>query len=225
MDVALALYPKFTMLDIVGPFQVLADLPDVEIRWVASSPGFIVDHTGRAGLMATASLDDVPGPDVVIVPGGFGDTELDRELVAWLRRVHETTTWTTSVCTGSIYLAAAGILQGVDATTHWARAARLEQLGARYVPERIVERGKVITAAGVSSGIDMGLALVDRLFGRDQAQTVQLAIEYDPQPPFDAGSPTKAPDEIVDLLRSIMADTLSDDAVAEVVSSVGGGTR
>jgi transcriptional regulator GlxA family with amidase domain len=210
------------MLDTVGPFQVLGNLPDVEIRWVASSPGYVVDHTGHAGLMATASLDDVPQPDVVIVPGGFGDTELDRELVAWLRRVHETTTWTTSVCTGSIYLAAAGILSGVDASTHWSRTGRLEQLGAHYVAERVVERGKIITAAGVSSGIDMGLVLVERLFGRDQAQMIQLAIEYDPQPPFDAGSPSKAPKEIVEVLRVIMADTLSDDAVAEVVSSVGG---
>ena len=222
MEVALVLYPKFTMLDIVGPFQVLADLPDVEIRWVASSPGYVVDHTGHAGLMATSSLDDVPRPDVVIVPGGFGDTELDRELVAWLRRVHETTTWTTSVCTGSIYLAAAGILTGVDASTHWSRTERLEQLGAHYVAERVVERGKIITAAGVSSGIDMGLVLLDRLFGPERAQMMQLAIEYDPQPPFDAGSPTKAPREIVNLLRPIMADTLSDDAVAKVASTVGG---
>jgi len=222
MEVALALYPKFTMLDIVGPFQTLGDLPDVEIRWVASSPGYVVDHTGGAGLMATSSLDDVPRPDVVVVPGGFGDTELDGELVAWLRRVHETTTWTTSVCTGSIYLAAAGILSGVDASTHWTRTERLERLGAHYVAKRVVERGKIITAAGVSSGIDMGLVLVERLFGRDQAQMIQLAIEYDPQPPFDAGSPAKAPKEIVEVLRVIMADTLSDDAVAEVVSSVGG---
>jgi transcriptional regulator GlxA family with amidase domain len=221
MEVALVLYPKFTMLDIVGPFQVLGDLPDVEIRWVASSPGYVVDHTGHSGLIATSSLDDVPRPDVVIVPGGFGDTELDRELVAWLRRVHETTTWTTSVCTGSIYLAAAGILTDIDASTHWARTERLEQLGAHYVAERVVERGKIITAAGVSSGIDMGLVLLDRLFGPERAQMMQLAIEYDPQPPFDAGSPTKAPKEIVELLRPIMADTLSDDAVAKVTADVG----
>jgi transcriptional regulator GlxA family with amidase domain len=222
MEFALVLYPKFTMLDIVGPFQVLGDLPDAEIRWVASSPGHVIDHTGRAGLVASASLHDVPEPDVVVVPGGFGDTELDREVVAWLRRVHETTTWTTSVCTGSIYLAAAGILAGVDATTHWARTARLEQLGARYVAERVVERGKIITAAGVSSGIDMALLLIERLFDRERAELLQLAIEYDPQPPFDAGSPTKAPKEIVEVAQAILADTLSDDAVADVVATVGG---
>jgi transcriptional regulator GlxA family with amidase domain len=222
MQFALVLYPQFTMLDIVGPFQVLGDLPDADIRWVASSPGHVIDHTGRAGLEASSSLDDVPHPDVVVVPGGFGDRELDREVVAWLRRVHETTSWTTSVCTGSIYLAAAGILAGIDATTHWARTARLEQLGAHYVPQRVVERGKIITAAGVSSGIDMALVLVERLFGRERAELLQLAIEYDPQPPFDAGSPTKAPKEIVEVAQAILADTLSDDAVADVVSSVGG---
>jgi transcriptional regulator GlxA family with amidase domain len=135
--------------------------------------------------------------------------------------MHGGSTWTTSVCTGAIYLAAAGILSGIDATTHWARSARLEQLGAHYVPERVVERGKIFTAAGVSSGIDMALALVDRIFGRERAELLQLAIEYDPQPPFDAGSPTKAPKEIVEVAQAILADTLSDDAVAEVVSSVG----
>jgi len=222
MEVAFVLYPRFTMLDIIGPFQALGDRPDAEIRWVASSPGHVVDHTTHAGLVAASSLEQVPHPDVVIVPGGFGDTELDRDVVGWLRRVHDTTTWTTSVCTGSIYLAAAGILSGIDATTHWARKERLEQLGAHYVPERVVERGKIITAAGVSSGIDMGLVLVERMFGPEQAQLIQLAIEYDPQPPFDAGSPGKAPEPIVGIARGLLADTLSDDAVAEVVAEVGG---
>jgi transcriptional regulator GlxA family with amidase domain len=222
MEVAFVLYPRFTMLDIVGPFQTLADLPEVEARWVASTPGHVMDHTGQAGLIASSTPSEVPRPDVIVVPGGFGDTALDRDVVEWLHRVHETTRWTTSVCTGSIYLAAAGILSGLDATTHWARKERLEQLGAHYVPERIVERGKIITAAGVSSGIDMGLVLADRLFGREQAELIQLAIEYDPQPPFDAGSPTKAPKEIVEVGRAVLADTLSDDAVAEVVAAVGG---
>jgi transcriptional regulator GlxA family with amidase domain len=221
MEFAFVLYPRFTMLDVVGPFQVLGDLPEAEIRWVASSPGHVADHTGHAGLVAS-SLEDVPRPDVVVVPGGFGDTELDRDVVAWLRRVHETTTWTTSVCTGSIYLAAAGFLNGLDATTHWARRERLEQLGAHYVPERVVERGKIITAAGVSSGIDMGLVLVERMLGREHAELMQLAIEYDPQPHVDAGSPAKAPKEIVEVARTILADTLSDDAVADVLAATGG---
>ena len=136
------------------------------------------------------------------MPGGLGDTELQAELIEWLRAVHPTTTWTTSVCTGAIYLAAAGILDGVDATTHWARKRALEKLGAHYTTERVVERGKVITAAGVSSGIDMALVLLDRMHGPEMAQMIQLAIEYDPQPPFDAGSPAKAPAALVDLVQA-----------------------
>jgi putative intracellular protease/amidase len=221
MHIALVLYPNFTLLDIVGPFQVLGDVPGHDVVFVASTAGLVTDHTGRSGLVASASVDDVSGPDVVVVPGGFGDTELDADVVRWLHRVHPTTTWTTSVCTGSIYLAAAGILQGVDATTHWARKDRLEQLGAHYVPERVVERGRVITAAGVSSGIDMALRLVEHMHVREMAELVQLGIEYDPQPPFDAGSPVKAPPEIVELARGRLADTLSDDALRELVAQVG----
>jgi len=219
MQIALALYSKFTMLDIVGPFQVLVDVPGHDVAFVAAKKGLVADHTGRGGLIAIETFDEMPAPDVVVVPGGLGDTELDEALVRWLRDVHQTTTWTTSVCTGAIYLAAAGILDGLDATTHWTRQARLEQLGAHYTEERVVERGKVITAAGVSSGIDMALTLLDRMYGPEIAQMVQLGIEYDPQPPFDAGSPTKAPPEIVDLVRTTLADTLSDDAVMRVAGS------
>jgi len=222
MQIALALYQKFTLLDVIGPFQVVGDVPGDEVVFVASRPGYITDHTGRSGLTASASLDDVQHPDVVVVPGALGDTELDAELVKWVRSVHATTSWTTSVCTGAIYLAAAGLLDGVDATTHWARKERLEQLGAHYVAERVVERGKIITAAGVSSGIDMALRLVERMHGTEMAELVQLGIEYDPQPPFDAGSPAKAPAELVELARSRLADTLSDESVREAVAYVGG---
>jgi len=209
MQIALVLYPKFTLLDIIGPFQVLADVPGDDVVFVASTPGQVTDHTGRSGLIASASLSEVTAPEVVVVPGALGDTELDEAVVRWLRSVHETTTWTTSVCTGSIYLAAAGILDGVDATTHWVRKDRLEQLGAHYLPERVVERGKVITAAGVSSGIDMALRLVERMHGVEMAEMVQLGIEYDPQPPFDAGSPAKAPGEIVELVRGILSQRMT----------------
>jgi transcriptional regulator GlxA family with amidase domain len=201
MQIALALYPNFTMLDIIGPFQVLADVPGHEVVFVAAEAGPVVDHTGRATLIATKSFADVAEPDIVVVPGGLGDTEIQPELVDWLRAVHPTTTWTTSVCTGAIYLAVAGILDGLDATTHWARKRVLEQLGAHYSTERVVERGKVITAAGVSSGIDMALVLLDRMYGPEIAQMIQLAIEYDPQPPFDAGSPAKAPAALVELVQ------------------------
>jgi transcriptional regulator GlxA family with amidase domain len=203
MQIALALYPKFTALDIVGPFQVLADVPGHEVEFVAGETGPVVDHTGRCPLVATTTFADVTAPDVVVVPGElFADW--DDRLVRWLRQVHPSTTWTTSVCTGSLYLAAAGILDGLDATTHWARADQLERLGARYTEQRVVEQGKVITAAGVSSGIDMALTLLDRMYGPTIAQSVQLAIEYDPRPPFDAGSPSKAPADVVELAKAAL---------------------
>lgn len=203
MQIALALYPKFTALDIVGPFQVLADVPGHDVVFVAGEAGPVVDHTGRCPLMATATFAEVTAPDIVVVPGElFADR--DDRVVRWLRQVHPTTTWTTAVCTGSLYLAAAGILDGVDATTHWARKEQLERLGARYTEQRVVERGKVITAAGVSSGTDMALTLLDRLYGPAVAQSVQLAIEYDPQPPYDAGSPSKAPADVLEYTRSVL---------------------
>jgi len=204
VQIALALYPTFTCLDIIGPFQVLVDVPGHDVAFVAGQAGPVIDHTGRCPLVASTTFAEVSAPDVVVVSGGAFSDDLDDEVVRWLRRVHPNTTWTTSVCTGSIYLAAAGILDGVDATTHWARTEQLEGLGARYTEQRVVERGKVITAAGVSSGSDMGLTLLDRMYGREMAQAVQLAIEYDPQPPFDAGSPSKAPAEIVELVRSML---------------------
>jgi transcriptional regulator GlxA family with amidase domain len=204
VQIALALYPKFTMLDIVGPFQVLVDVPGHDVSFVAEQAGPVPDHTGRGGLVATTSFDAVTAPDVVVVPGGLGDTELQPALVQWLRSVHPTTTWTTSVCTGAIYLAAAGILDGLDATTHWVRREQLEQLGAHYTADRVVQRGKVVTAAGVSSGIDMALTLLDRMYGAEMAEMVQLAIEYDPQPPFDAGSPAKAPEALVATVKELI---------------------
>jgi transcriptional regulator GlxA family with amidase domain len=203
MQIALVLYPKFTALDIVGPFQALADVPGHEVEFVAGETGPVVDHTGRCPLVATTTFADVTAPDVVVVPGElFADW--DDRVVQWLRQVHPSTTWTTSVCTGSLYLAAAGILDGLDATTHWARADQLERLGARYTEQRVVEQGKVITAAGVSSGIDMALTLLDRMYGPTIAQSVQLAIEYDPRPPFDAGSPSKAPADVVELAKAAL---------------------
>jgi transcriptional regulator GlxA family with amidase domain len=192
VQLAFAIYPGFTVLDIVGPFQVLSAGPDTTAVFVAPTRGWVPDGTGICPLFATATFDEVPAPDVVVVSGGDVST-LDPRLTEWIRRVHETTTWTTSVCTGSNYLGAAGLLDGLDATTHWGGPAQLERFGARYTAERVVERGKIITAAGVSSGIDMALRLLAHLHGPTVAQAVQLAIEYDPQPPFDAGSPAKAP--------------------------------
>jgi transcriptional regulator GlxA family with amidase domain len=202
MKIALVLYPKFTNLDIIGPFQVLADVPGNDVVFVAAEAGPVIDHTGRSPLTASTTFAELRDPDVVVVPGGLGGNEHDPAVVEWLRAVHPGTTWTTSVCTGSICLAAAGILDGVEATTHWARKEHLEEHGARYTEERVVEHGKVITAAGVSSGIDMALTLLERMYGKEMAQAAQLGIEYDPRPPFDAGSPSKAPSDIVDLVKA-----------------------
>jgi putative intracellular protease/amidase len=202
VQIAFVLYPGFTALDIIGPFQTLAYVPGHEAVFVAAQPGPVTDDTGRCPLTATASLDQLTAPDVVVIGGSLSTKEPDQPVVQWLRQVHPTTTWTTSVCTGSIYLAAAGILDGQEATTYWARAEQLERHGARYTEQRVVEHGKVITAAGVSSGMDMALTLLGRMYGPQFAEGVQLAIEYDPQPPFDTGSPSKAPAEIVEFIRS-----------------------
>jgi transcriptional regulator GlxA family with amidase domain len=216
MQIAFALYEKFTALDIVGPFQTLADIPGVEAVFVAETAGPVTDHTGRLTLTAAASFAEVTRPDVIVVPGGFADQSAgpDHPVVQWIRAVHPTTTWTTSVCTGSIFLGLAGVLDGLDATSHWAAYDRLAELGAHPTEERVVERGKVITAAGVSAGIDMGLTLASRLFGDDAAKAVQLAIEYDPQPPFDCGAPSKATPELLTFLGEMMQNVESRSAPA-----------
>jgi transcriptional regulator GlxA family with amidase domain len=205
MQIALALYPGFTALDIVGPFQTLVDVPGVEACFVAEQAGPVTDHTGRLAFVATHAFADVTAPEVIVVPGGMVEPSgSDDPTVHWIRAVHPTTTWTTSVCTGSLFLAAAGVLDGVDATGHWAAMDRLAALGACPTGARVVERGKVITAAGVSAGIDMGLTLVGRMFGDDMARAIQLAIEYDPQPPFDAGAPDKVEPELRELVRATL---------------------
>jgi transcriptional regulator GlxA family with amidase domain len=207
MRVAIPLYDDFTALDAVGPFEVLARIPGTEVAWLGPEAGPVTTDNGLA-LVAHAAYEEVPDPDVVLVPGGYGtDTGAldDERLVGWIRRAHETSDWTTSVCTGSLLLAAAGVLDGLDATTHWLDVETLERLGAKPANSRVVERGKVITAAGVSSGIDMGLVLAARIAGPEVAQAIQLGIEYDPQPPFDSGSTEKAAPEIVELVRSVAA--------------------
>jgi putative intracellular protease/amidase len=209
MQIALVLYPGFTILDIIGPFQTLAEAPGHEVVWVAEAKGPVLDHTRKAPLVATHTFAEVTAPDIVVVPGGVASDD-NKPLVAWLQSVHPTTKYTTSVCTGSIFLAAAGFLNGEPATSHWAAVDRLEKHGAKYSEQRVVQVGRVITSAGVSSGIDMGLTLLDLLHGPAMAQAIQLAIEYDPQPPFDAGSPSKAPKEIVELVQSFRSMRSTD---------------
>jgi transcriptional regulator GlxA family with amidase domain len=202
MQVAYLLYDRFTALDITGPHDVLNNVPDVESIFVADQAGPVRNESDTLSLVADASLDEVQHPDVVVIPGGFGNRILleDERLHDWLRTAHEGTEYTTSVCTGALLLAAAGLIDGAPATTHWLARDLLGELGANPVPDRIVEHGKIITAAGVSAGIDMALHLVQKKYGDEVAQAVQLGIEYDPEPPLDAGSPEKAPKQIVDLV-------------------------
>jgi transcriptional regulator GlxA family with amidase domain len=204
MQVAYLLYDRFTALDITGPHEVLNFVPGNESIFVAEEAGPVRNESDTLSLVADASIDEVTTPDVIVVPGGYGTRALlDREpLLDWIRSVHETTAWTTSVCTGSLLLAAAGLLNGVPATTHWLARDLLGELGAKPVAERVVEQGKIVTAAGVSAGIDMALTLVQKMNGDEVAQAVQLGIEYDPDPPLDAGSPEKAPQPIIDLVTA-----------------------
>ena len=195
--VGLVLSPRFTALDIVGPFQTLVDVPGLNVFFVAAQKGPVVDHTGKFTLEATHSFDEIDSLDVLVVPGGMADRDIDanNDVVQFIKKIHPTTAWTTSVCTGSIFLAHAGVLDGLTATTHWASYDRLQSLGAIPTEQRVVTEGKIITAAGVSSGIDMGLVLVAAMEGDDMAKLIQLAIEYDPQPPFDSGAPSKVSPE------------------------------
>jgi putative intracellular protease/amidase len=204
MQIAILLFDRFTVLDAIGPYQVLSRLPGARVVFTAEQPGLITDDSGGLSLSAPASLADVPHPDIVVVPGGPGQNDqlTDGPVHEWLRSADATTTWTTSVCTGSLILAAAGLLTGRRATSHWLALDELGALGATPVSERVVFDGKYVTAAGVSAGIDMGLTLAGRVAGDEVAQAIQLMIEYDPQPPFNAGSPAKAPAEIVARLRS-----------------------
>jgi putative intracellular protease/amidase len=203
MNVAIPIFDRVTALDAVGPYEVLSRLPGAHVHFVATEPGLVRTGNGMLALHADATLSAVAHPDVVVFPGGFGTDALmqDEQVLSWLRDAHETSQWTTSVCTGSLVLAAAGILDGLEATTHWMWMDRLGEFGATAVSRRVVEQGKVITAAGVSSGIDMALMLAARIAGDDVARAIQLRIEYDPEPPFDSGSTAKASPEIVEMAR------------------------
>lgn len=207
MKVAIPLYDRFTALDAVGPYEVVQRIPGAEITWLAHAPGLVGTDTGQLRLHADAAFEELPDPDILIVPGGTGTDDFleDERLVGWIRKAHETSQWTTSVCTGSLLLGAAGVLDGLEATSHWLDIGSLERYGASPTGRRVVEQGKVITGAGVSSGIDMALVLAAKIGGPELAQAIQLGIEYDPQPPFDSGSVEKAAPEIVELVRGVAA--------------------
>ncbi len=223
MQIAILAYPGMTALDAIGPYEMLRGLPDAELRFVWHEPGPIVTDSGVLVLGATHSFEETAAPDVVLVGGSIPatmSTAADEGVLNWLRRAHQTTTWTASVCSGSLILGAAGILRGKDATCHWAGQRVLSTFGANpQRDKRIVRDGKVITAAGVSAGLDLGLWLVGEIAGRPRAEATQLCIEYDPQPPFDTGHMSKASARNkADAARMMKGMISARDAGAELVA-------
>lgn len=209
MQIAIALYPGLTVLDAIGPYQVLSQVPGDEVVLCAERTGRLTDDNGLLHFDIEHTFADVPRPDLLLVPGGFITRKMARDrgpIVDWIAAAHPTTTYTTSVCTGALLLGAAGILDGLDATTHWSAYDELATYGARPTEQRVVQQGKVWTAAGVSAGIDLALTLLAEIYGPEMSQAVQLGIEYDPQPPFDAGSPSKAPADVLELVRAVSAE-------------------
>jgi transcriptional regulator GlxA family with amidase domain len=201
VQVAIALFPRLTALDAIGPYEVLQRVPELDLVFVGSERGTVRTDNGFLGLSVDATFDEVPNPNIVLVPGGVGTRAFTEggDLVDWVRDTYPTTRYTTSVCTGSIVLGAAGLLDGLAATTHWACLKELEPFGARPTTQRVVEHldRRIITAAGVSAGIDMALRLVQLLVDDVGAKAAQLMIEYDPDPPFDVGHPERADDEVM----------------------------
>jgi len=194
-QIAIVVYPGFTALDFIGPYEVLRNLPDAEVRFLWHEPGPITADSGVLVVGATHSFAETPSPDVILVPGGMTTMEhaRDEKLLDWVRQAHQTADWTTSVCSGSVILAAAGLLEGRRATSHWAAVSALKAFGAIPVgDERIVHEGDIVTSAGVSAGIDLAMWLTGQIAGEARAKAVQLVIEYDPQPPFDSGHMSKA---------------------------------
>jgi transcriptional regulator GlxA family with amidase domain len=209
MQIAIGLYPEFTALDAIGPYQVLTQVPGVEVVLCAAEPGRLSDDNGLLHLDIEHTFAEVAQPDMLLVPGGFVTRKLARDrdpIVDWIASALETTTYTTSVCTGALLLGAAGVLDGLDATTHWFAYDELATYGAHPTEQRVVQQGKIWTAAGVSAGIDLALTLVAEVWGDGVSQAIQLGIEYDPQPPFDSGSPSKADPEILELVRAISVE-------------------
>jgi transcriptional regulator GlxA family with amidase domain len=205
MQTAILIFDKLTALDAIGPYEVLRAVPGWEVKFVSFKKGEIRTDSGFLGLSADYTLEQVSDPDIVLVPGGEGNRPLmsNEPILSWLREVDSSSTWTTSVCTGSLVLGAAGLLQGKRATSNWLFLQQLRDYGATPVEERFVEDGKTITSAGVTAGIDMALHLVSREAGPEVAQAIQLGLEYDPQPPFDAGSPAKAPASIIAAVTAV----------------------
>ena len=201
MDITFLIFEQLTALDAIGPYEVLQRLPGAKVRFVAAERGPVRTEKGMLGIVADFAMGEVTSSEILVVPGGIGTRPLivHEPTLEWIRAIDATSTWTTSVCTGSLLLGAAGLLQGKRATTHWRVLDMLSQFGATPVSERVVEQGKIITAAGVSAGIDMAIRLAALVAGDEIAQAIQLGIEYDPQPPFDSGSFAKASETVREL--------------------------
>ncbi|XP_024528907.1 uncharacterized protein LOC9631597 [Selaginella moellendorffii] len=208
IKVAIPIFNNITVLDAIGPYEALHRLPGVSVTFVSDKPGLVVADEGTFKIEASSGFEDLPNPDILLVPGG--PTKLlpldHKPLLDYIRKAHECTTFTTSVCTGALILGAAGLLKGVKATTHWAAYPQLKEYGAKVTSQRYIKQGKIVTAAGVSSGIDMAIYLASIITNEKIAKAVQLMIEYDPQPPYDAGSPCKAGEEIVKLAHELWID-------------------
>jgi transcriptional regulator GlxA family with amidase domain len=210
MEVAIYLYDQMTVLDAIGPYEVLRCMPNTNVRFVAKKAGPIRVDSGIQLLNADYTIADITTADILVVPGGNAVAQLgDKAVTGWVRAMHEKTKWTASVCTGSLILGAAGLLKGLQATTHWNALNFLKMFEAEPVKKRFVRQGKLITAAGVSAGIDMALMLVSLERGEDLAQTIQLGIEYDPQPPFNAGSVDKASPSVIDQSKKMLSELYS----------------
>lgn len=204
MHMIFVVYEGMTALDAIGPYEILSRVPGARITFAGVSAGPVRTDTGALSLIADRALADCGTPDLVLVPGGpdVAAQTTDTALHDWLRAVDPTTTWTASVCTGSLILAAAGLLRGRTATSHWLALDLLRRYDVTPRPDRVVQDGKYVTGAGVSAGIDLALTLAAVIAGPDVAQMIQLAVEYDPRPPFAAGSPASAPPSVVAALRA-----------------------
>lgn len=222
-QIAIVLYPGFTALDFIGPYEVLRYLPDAEVRFCWHEPGPITADSGVLVVGATHSFAETPTPAVIVVPGGFTSLQhaKDEALLDWLRSANQTTAWTTSVCSGSVILAAAGLLDGKRATSHWMALPALKALGVAAVSdERVVHEGKIVTCAGVSAGIDLALWLAGQIGGEDRAKVIQLSMEYDPQPPFDSGHTSKASAATRAAATALMARDLADPTQLKAATSL-----
>src|SRR5271155_3465481 len=201
LQVAIPLFPRFTALDAVGPYEVLQRIPSIDVTFIGHRRGEVRTENGMLGITVDASFEEMTEPDIIVFPGGVGIRPLEHDdgVLEWLRHAHRTTRLTTSVCSGSLVLGAAGLLQGLTATTHWSCYPQLAAHGAEPTATRVVEHldARIITSAGVSSGIDMALRLVELLVDRTAGEAAQLMIEYDPQPPFDCGSVAQANDVVM----------------------------